>query len=328
MIKHKFLFWASFVVIYLGFIVGFQNQTPNKIAVQDKKSTLDYFIPVIQNNSFVKSIESFGFGFNSSPSVVQNVPAVVSPRTTISALAYGTYFVNSNGSVKNLLGKNLDTPLRIASITKLMTALVAVTNINKNEVIEISQSDLIDLALNRYKVGDKLTLDQILYSLLIESDNNASQAIADHYGSDKFITDMNNKALELGMVNTKYYNPSGLDSVNPIEDNTSTVSDLTKLTQYIELKYPNLFAITALSSYKIMDSSGRLHHEAFSTDKLIDEFAVNYMVGGKTGYTGKAKQNLLILRAKNGDDGYYIDTVLSSDDRFGDMKLLISKMPN
>ena len=77
-----------------------------------------------------------------------------------------------------------------------------------------------------------------------------------------------------------------------------------------------------------MDASGNLHHVANSTDQLIDEFAVNFMVGGKTGYTGRAKQNLIILRAKNGDEGYYIDTVLSSDDRFGDMKLLISKVPN
>ncbi|MEI8338163.1 MAG: serine hydrolase [bacterium] len=350
MIKHKFLFWASVIAICLGAIVGFQNQIPvktdstqskkntlsysvpdiksNTTQNQSKNSILDYFVPAIQNNPIVKSIESFDFGFNSSSPVIPKTPTTTPPRTTISALAYGTYFIGSDGSSKNLLGQNLNTPLRIASITKLMTALVAVSSIDKNEVIEISQADLVDLILNRYKVGDKLTFDQLLYSLLIESDNNAAQAIADHFGSAKFIEAMNSEALKLGMINTKYFNPSGLDSTDSSQDNISTVSDLTKLTQYMELKYPNIFAITALSSYKIIDSTGKLHHEAFSTDKLIDEFAVNYMVGGKTGYTGRAKQNLLILRAKNGDDGYYIDTVLSSDDRFGDMKLLISKNAN
>ena len=349
MIKNKFLFWASFVVICLGMIIGFQNQTPtktdsneikkntlsysvpeiqnNSTATQNDKSFFDNFVPSIQNNSIIKSIES-NLGFNSPSPVTQNISTTTPPRTTISALAYGTYFIGSDGSSKRLLGQNLDTPLRIASITKIMTALVAVSNIDKNEVIEISQNDLIDLVSNRYKVGDKLTLDQLLYSLLIESDNNVAQAIANHFESSKFIEAMNNEALKLGMIKTKYFNSSGLDSVNPLEDNISTVSDLAKLTQYIELKYPNLFAITALSSNKIIDSSGNIHHIAYSTDKLIDEFAVNYMVGGKTGYTGRAKQNLLILRAKNGDDGYYIDTVLSSDDRFGDMKLLISKIPN
>ncbi len=322
--KNKILFWGSIIAICAGCIIGFQNQVVIKNdSAQNPISTLDYIIPVITNNPIVKSIESLSFG--------QNSPAesVVPPqRTTISALAYGTYYVSSNSQTKNLIGQNLDTPLRIASITKLMTALVATSLMNKNDVIQISEGDLVEGTLSRYKVGDKLTLDQLLYSLLIESDNEAAQAIADHYGLAKFIQAMNTQALSLGMTNTKYYNPSGLDSPNLSQDNLSTVSDLTKLAEYLELKYPNIFAVSALSSYKIMDASGNLHHVANSTDKLIDEFAVNFMVGGKTGYTGRAKQNLIILRAKNGDEGYYIDTVLSSDDRFGDMKLLISKNAN
>ena len=330
MIKHKFLFWASLFVICSGLIVGFQNQTPNKIdLIQNKKSTLDYFIPDIQNNSIVKSIESsFDFGFNPPSAKVQDAPVVVAPRTVISAMAYGTYFVDSDGSVKNLLGQNLDTSLRIASITKLMTALVAMKNMDLNKVIEIEADDIGKDTSGRYKVGDRLTLQTLLYSLLIESDNDVARAIANNYGNENFVQMMNGEAQILGMSNTKYFNSSGVDSDVSTQDNVSTVSDLAKLTQYIELKYPNLFAITALSSYKIMDSTNNLHHVAFSTDKLIDEFAVNYMVGGKTGYTGRAKQNLLILRAQNGDDGYYVDTVLDSDDRFGDMKLLISKIPN
>ena len=325
MFRNKIIFWAAIIAILAGAIVGFQNQVPVK-GDDNKISTLDYIIPVITNNPIVKSIESLNF--MSNPSTTKLQPVVTPPRTTISALAYGTYYVASNGQTKNLIGQNLDTPLRIASITKLMTALVATNLMNKNEVIQISQNDLIEGTLSRYKVGDTLTLDQLLYSLLIESDNEAAQAIADHYGLPKFIQAMNAEALSLGMTNTRYYNPSGLDSPNPSQDNLSTVSDLTKLAEYLELKYPNIFAITALSSYKIMDASGNLHHVANSTDQLIDEFAVNFMVGGKTGYTGRAKQNLIILRAKNGDEGYYIDTVLSSDDRFGDMKLLISKVPN
>lgn len=329
MFRNKIIFWAAIIAILAGAVVGFQNQVPVKGDVnQNKLSTLDYIIPVITNNPIVKGIESIGFGKNPSDQVLQNIPTPTSLRTTISALAYGTYYVSSNGLSKNLIGQNLDTPLRIASITKLMTALIATSQMNKNDVVEISQNDLVEGTLTRYKVGDKLTVDQLLHSLLIESDNEAAQAIADHFGAVNFIAAMNNQAQKLGMINTKYYNPSGLDSTNPALDNLSTVNDLTKLAQYIELKYPNIFLISALSSYKIMDASGNLHHVANSTDQLIDEFAVNFMVGGKTGYTGRAKQNLIILRAKNGDEGYYIDTVLSSDDRFGDMKLLISKNAN
>jgi D-alanyl-D-alanine carboxypeptidase len=322
--KNKILFWGSIIAICAGCIIGFQNQVVIKNdSAQNPISTLDYIIPVITNNPIVKSIEAISFGQNSP------VQSVTPPqRTTISALAYGTYYVSSDGQTKNLIGQNLDTPLRIASITKLMTALVATNLMNKNDVIQISEDDLVEGTLSRYKVGDKLTLDELLYSLLIESDNEAAQAIANHYGLAKFIQAMNAQALNLGMANTKYYNPSGLDSPNLSQDNLSTVSDLTKLAGYMELKYPNIFAITALGSYKIMDAAGNLHHVANSTDKLIDEFAVNFMVGGKTGYTGRAKQNLIILRAKNGDEGYYVDTVLSSDDRFGDMKLLIGKNAN
>ncbi|MFA6463779.1 MAG: serine hydrolase [Candidatus Paceibacterota bacterium] len=329
MIKHKFLFWSSFAVISLGAIIGFQNQEPLKDSpVQAKKSTLDYVIPAIENNPIVKSIEAIDFGFNTSSPIVKTDPVQTPPRTTISALAYGTYFVNSDGTVKNLLGQNLDKPLGIASITKLMTALIAVKSMNPNDEVIITEKDFGKGTFDRYKVGDKLTIQNILYSLLIESDNDAARIIENHYGADNFILAMNNEAKSLGMVNTKYFNSSGVDGETPSEDNVSTVSDLTKLTEYIELKYPSIFAITSISKYDIVDVSGKFHHEAISTDKLIDEFSVNYFVGGKTGFTTRAKQNLLILRAHDGDDGYYIDTVLSSDDRFGDMKLLISKIPN
>ena len=233
MFKNKFVFWAGIIAILFGAIVGFQNQVPLKNNPVEKKSTLDYIIPVLTNNPIVKSIESIGFENNTKTQIPQDVINPLPPRTEISALAYGTYFIGSDSTTKNLIGQNLDSPLRIASITKLMTALVTMDSLNLNKIIEVTNNDIGKDSYGRYKVGDKLTLQNILYSLLIESDNDAARIISDNYGNDRFILAMNEKARTLGMINTRYSNSSGVDEDVSANDNVSTVSDLSKLEKYI-----------------------------------------------------------------------------------------------
>ena len=200
-----------------------------------------------------------------------------------------------------------------------MTALVVLENENYDflQVVEISQ-EAVDREGEQgsLKVGDMLSIENLLYIMLIESSNDAAYALAEVMGFDKFIETMNLRAKDLGLNNTFFVGPDGLDSKN-----YSSANDLVKLTKYLLKNLSLIWQILSIERAPILNSDGVLHHEALNTNELLGKIPA--IIGGKTGYTKIANGCfILVLESpKKGNQLIYI--ILGSKNRFEEMKKLI-----
>lgn len=227
---------------------------------------------------------------------------------------------------KILLKKNDDKRIPMASVTKLMTAVIVLDNYSLDDEIVINHSDLsVEGNMKSLRPGQVLTVKELLYIMLIDSNNGASEALARKMGRDDFIKKMNNKARLLKMANTYYFNPSGLDLFAREEANMTSVYDLVDLMVTIMRDYPLVSEILSLDCSLIQDKSG-FYHNLSNTNTLI-----NYnerVLWGKTGFTIKANGCLVMVSLpKNflfSQKRYIIDIVLGSDDRFESMKKIIN----
>jgi len=229
---------------------------------------------------------------------------------------------------KILFQKNINKNLPIASLTKLMTALVVLEdkeNYDFSQVVTVSEKAISqDEDFGNLKIKDKLSVEDLLHIMLIESSNDAAYALAEKIEVEKFVEKMNQKAKTLGLDNTYFINPSGLDSEDPeIPNNLSTVKDLVKLAQYILDQHPIILDISSKMAYEVLDSWGQFHHLAATKNGLSEE--IPDIIGGKTGFTNEAGGcMLLVLKDK---DGYLINVILGTESpeaRLEEMKKLIN----
>ncbi len=226
----------------------------------------------------------------------------------ISALSY---LVADLETGKVLASQNINDQLPIASVTKLMTAIVADESLGLD-----TQTTLQSEAINTYgtqgelKKGEKYTVAELFYPLLLESSNDAAEALAQVKDRESFIQDMNSKASSIGLLNTYYDDASGLSS-----ENTSTVTDLFRLAQYIS-KYRNYIFDISTQLTKEIRGKTWLNNSRFRSDK-------NY-VGGKNGFTDEAQKTQLVLFKENfsGEERIITYIILHSSDVGADIKNL------
>jgi D-alanyl-D-alanine carboxypeptidase len=221
---------------------------------------------------------------------------------------------------KILYQKNIDQVLPIASLTKLMTALIVLENMNLEEVVTISkqaiaaygdQGDLV--------IGEEISIKNLLYALLVESSNDAAVALAEHYDSVRlnqlsFVDLMNEKAKALGLKNTHFVDPSGYEPAN-----VSTVKEIVHLVEY-SLNQPLLWQILKTPVIDLSSVDGRIHHHWINTDELLNRLP--NIIGGKTGYTEEA-QGCLVLVVEPFPSGRLITVVLGAEERFLETERLI-----
>ena len=194
-----------------------------------------------------------------------------------------------------LAAKGPDRPLSIASATKLMTAELALERLKPSEVIttpayrpQFSSESLIGL-----RAGEKMTVKDLLYGLILESGNDAAAALATGVAGSvpKFVNQMNRRAGTLGLTNTSYSNPIGFDS----PDNHSSARDLAKLAQ--ELLEVKLFARIADSSTAVLKSGNQPRRIDSRNTLLLEDPSVD---GVKTGHTLDAGYVLVGSATRNG----------------------------
>ncbi len=203
----------------------------------------------------------------------------------------------------------------LASVTKLMTATVALDVLSPVQKITITQDAFaVDPSEKTLHVGDTYTVTDLLRILLLPSSNVAAEALADAYGRGQFIAEMNRRAVAWGMENTHYDDPSGL-SVG----SQSTAGDLAVLAQKIYTDYPSILAITRTPQVTVTEiSSG-----SQVVVKNINEFSgQSNFVGGKTGYTDQADGNLLSVFSDAGHPIVVIVLGTSDDSRFANTQAL------
>lgn len=267
--------------------------------------------------------------FNYTPAYKQG-----SPELEISALSYlGAYLGEDNRPII-LAEKNSEDLLPMASITKLMTAIVAYKNYDLEEKITMGPkiNDWPDSS-RKFITGTSFKISELLHSLLIESNNDAAMALAGKMGLDNFLAAMNKEAKGLGIITTYYDNPVGIDPSSKKEIiNYSTAKELLVLAQEIINNYPEILEITSLPQYDIKTASGGFNHTAISTDKFLADENEKLLcqgepvkiLGGKTGSTDLSKKNLLLITETPNKAGRLITIILSADDNFKDTSKLIN----
>ncbi len=218
-----------------------------------------------------------------------------------------------------LIGKNQQKQLLIASLTKLMTAMVSLDNYDFSQNITISKEAVAQGGF--FKAGEVFPVKTLLYAALIGSDNSAAYALSELMGKDKFFNLMNIKAKELGLLNTYYSNSVGFGL-----ENHSTAEDLVKLTKQILEKYSLIFQITLIPEFNVYDLNGKFHHKVLTTNQLLTDPSLNWrsaIIGGKTGNNEEAGECLILVLKYPDSKNYLISVILNSKDRFGEMKNLI-----
>jgi len=245
---------------------------------------------------------------------------------SVSALAV---FVNEkNQESKVLFEKDTDKKLAIASLTKLMGALVVSRHYALDEEILISRAAVLEEEnFGQLKEGDRFISRDLLYPLLMESSNDASAAFALKVGMYNFLDSMNQEAGFLGLENTFFVNHAGLDPDIPGGPiNYSTARDLFVLTRYLKTFQPTTFEILGLKEQSLYTADGQFHHVMENTNKLLSSSNgwPTKVLGGKTGWTPEAQGALVLVLESPKRKGYLINIILGSPRRFQDMEELVN----
>ncbi|MGC9028189.1 MAG: D-alanyl-D-alanine carboxypeptidase family protein [Desulfomonilaceae bacterium] len=214
-----------------------------------------------------------------------------------------------------LLDQNSTQPLPIASITKLVTAMVVIDDMNLDEVCEAPQDiRKIEKHVVGIRPGDRITTRDLLHGLLIESGNDCAETLARSYpkgGRSGFLAAMNQKARELGAVHTRFYTPSGLDvkirSANAAAEdqiaklsNTASAQDVALIARKA-FSYPLIRQIARMKTYTFRTLNPKpREYKLVSNDKLLERGLP--VEGAKTGYTDAAGKCIVALFKDHGKE--------------------------
>ena len=226
-------------------------------------------------------------------------------------------------SKKLIFAKDENQVLRPASLTKIMTSILAIESGKMNSVVTITaEMKKVEPTIANFKIGEKFYLKDLVHAAMIKSANDAANAIAIYLGKGNkqlFVNMMNIKAKQLGMKNTNFTNPCGFDLGNHI----STAKDLMVLTEYA-IKNSTFNSIVKLNKYSFSAINTDNKYIVYSSNKLLKDEP--YIVGIKTGYTNKAGA-CLIARAKKGNQDILM-IMLNANNRWPNAKRALDAVIN
>jgi len=302
-------------------------------------------------SSFLNEYSELGLLENSDSSTMVDLSkaAVYAKNLAVISLLDNSSFVNNSGDItansgllvdqntnEALYFSNIFEQIAPASLTKLMTALVVLKYGNLDDEVTITEdfsAAVPDAQVCGFQMGDKVTLRELFYCMMIYSGNDTAHAIALNISGSvsEFCELMNKGAGEIGATNTNFVNPHGLDENN----HYTTAYDLYLIFNEC-IKYDTFIDAIGQDKYKMdyTNSSGEIVSKEFpSTNLYFLKQATapsgGTVLGGKTGTTDKAG-NCLILYFKNGDK-YYISLLLGNADKtqlYSQMNKLLEKIQN
>ena len=264
----------------------------------------------------------------SQPQTEERYPIVPQKIEDVTVKATAAYVWDIE-SQRALSAKNAEEALPLASITKLMTSLLAYELLAEDTIANVPLSAIQQEGSSGLQAGEKFTIEELQALALISSSNDAAFALAANVGSllgqqdptTQFVTGMNIRADELGLETLKFWNTTGLDLSSTKPGAVGSAKDVSFLMEYIVTNYPDLLTPTTDSSTRVYNTDG-LYHEASNTNPVVQQ--IPNLIGSKTGYTDLAGGNLTVAL----DVGLHrpiIITVLGStyQERFTDVLTLV-----
>ena len=242
----------------------------------------------------------FGQSINiTEPSLIKH-PTRKTSASDPNIYAKAAYLIDLN-SFYPMYEKAENEKLPIASTTKMATAIVILENHNNklqdpvtitSSMINVEGSDI------QLKVGEEITVENLLNGLLIMSGNDTAYALAEYFGGkDKFVAEMNDKVLQIGAQNTKYQDPAGLN-----DEGYSTSKDLALIAAY-GLKNKIFADIVKTGTKTVTSTDGRIVHDLKNSNRMMrseESLYYPYAIGIKTGFTNEAGHVLVSCAENNG----------------------------
>ena len=211
----------------------------------------------------------------------------------VKAISASSYVLMDMDNNTVLQSSNMNNTRSVASISKIMTCILGLESNKLNDTVVVGDEILHAYGSAVYlSVDEELTLKDLLYALMLRSGNDAALSIAAYVGGDvtNFIKMMNDKAKEIGMTNTTFNNPHGLDSDG---GNISTAYDMALLTSYA-MKNDVYREIVGSKKYSL--KTNKNYYSWTNKNKLLK---YDYITGGKTGFTEIARRTLVTTASKN-----------------------------
>jgi D-alanyl-D-alanine carboxypeptidase (penicillin-binding protein 5/6) len=301
----KKIFLVCLFSIFILFILSL------KFLLADRNYFIDSPLPTfltLFKNKQVSTLDIWLPDFNSRVSEVVKIPE-------ISARAYLTYDLTTN---RVIYQKNSKEKLPMASLTKIMTAIVALENKKKDDKYFVTKADLVGEDSMGLSNGEVLSQKELLYGLMLRSGNDAAETLASNFsgGRTKFIEAMNNKAKSLGLKDTNFTNPTGLEGDGR---QYTTAYDLLVITRYAILNFPLFDEVVSTFEYNIpWTKTHKAFYLANETNLLTSYSGVR---GVKTGYTPEAGLCLVTYLDYKGHK--IIGILLGSDNRRQEMEDLL-----
>lgn len=296
-----FIFGISAALLALFFYTT-QDQSPHIFSLKSP-------LPDALSNIFPKVLGTTDHWYPSITPISDNDPPKL---TAVSALSY-----DLTGN-KTLYSYNESQRVPMASLTKIMTAILAIENDDLTSTYTVSKkAATVGENAMGLTAGEKITLSELLYGLMLPSGNDAAEAIAEgsKFGRDGFVYQMNKKAETLGLSNTYFTNPSGLEGDG---NQYTTAIDLLILSRYA-MKNPNFAKIVGTYEHEIPETKTHKYFFLRNDTNLLTSYPG--VKGIKTGFTWEAGMCLVTYYEKDGVT--LISVLLNSQDRRGEMKMLL-----
>lgn len=183
--------------------------------------------------------------------------------------------IGKNGNQEVLFEKNSDQILPIASLAKLMTALVATENYDLSQELEVTKKAIEQPEeFGGLKIGEYLSVENLLYLSLIESSNDSAFTLSELIGQEGFVGLMNLEAEYLRLFGTHFVDPTGYSA-----ENYSTAKDLVNLAKYIIENKAMIWEISSFPEFDLYTPDGVFHHQLSNTNELLGEY--EEIIGGE-----------------------------------------------
>jgi len=306
-----------------------------------------YWIDKIGGGKEETTVKGVSFDINDScnENITFEQLIVRDPDAPIKKEDFGKFYAQAKAAVvidaetnTILHYQNAKKRMAIASLTKIMTAVVVVENIKdlKNEIVTIDEDAVYEdgtkigcprggfCPTNRLRVGEEISAWNLFQAMIMNSTNDAAVALAKHVAGseEKFADMMNEKAREIGLEDTNFCNASGLDD----EDNPgrcySSAYDMARISAY-SLQYDEIWDTLKIRSKDIYSADGQIKHSIGNTHKLLDQMP--NCLGGKTGFTYEAGQCLMSAAVDPSGSGTKVVGVILDDYyRWQDMRNMLT----
>ncbi len=249
------------------------------------------------------------------------LPGKISSDSTISVNAKSSIVIDA-ATKEVLFDDNADQQLAQASITKITTALVVLDNADMGEVVTATGENELEIGADiDLRAGEQITVGDLLQALLIKSANDAALALAQHVGGsqENFAAMMNDKAKELGLRDSHYMNPHGLDE----DGHYSTARDIALImAKAMENDIFRAICHRKEADIHILNSEDRESIHIVATNKLLIQDD-NLIEAGKTGFTDEAGESVVEV-GKNPEGHRVVSVILNSPNRFEESRRLIN----